>query len=424
MISDIMNLPEFGLCDEPTEDSKIVEWRYPTMYRLDAKGKRREWYGCIIKGGVVTSHGTVDGIKIISEPYVVELNGSGRNFIEQAALELRSRYEVKNRKEGFRFPGEMTSYNRKPMLAQDWHKRPPSTKLFYPVAVQPKLDGIRCLVMEDPDTCEIRYRSRTNKLYDFGYLFDEEINAMLPFFPSQVELDGEMYIHGTKLQNIASIVAMKSTAADLPNLKGAKKKHVEETLKLREEHLKYNIFTIITAKDLPYEDRNDILLKAFEAGEKSLGRPFEKLVLVPDHIADSMEEIEELSDEYVNELGYEGVMIYKLGLSLPKNKIKESYYVSSRSFNLIKFKPFFDEEMEIIAVKGGKGKSAELAGCTVVDSDGITHEVNIAEDDAVRHRIYLNPKLVIGKDATVKHYGRTEDGKLRHGNIICIRDYE
>jgi ATP-dependent DNA ligase len=421
---EISELQVYDLCDQPSEDSKIVEWRYPAMYKLDAKGVRREWFGCVYDGCIITSHGTADGVKTISEPYKVELNASGRSFITQASLELRSRYEVKNRKEGYRFPGEITTFNVKPMLAESWDKRRPSTVLHYPVAIQPKLDGIRCLVKEDPETGIIRYRSRTNKLYDFNYLFDEEISAMLPFFPFQVEFDGEMYIHGMKLQGIASIVALKSTPEDLKQLKGKKKEHAEETLKLREDLLKYNIFTLITAKELPYEDRNDILRKAYEQGEISLGRKFERVVLVEDNIAESMDDIVELSDHYVNFHGYEGVMIYKLGCSLPPSKIKESYYKSSRSYNLIKYKPFYDEEMVIIAVKGGKGKAADLAGCTVRDSDGITHEVNIAEDDDVRRRIFKDPSSVIGKDATVKHYGRTDDGKLRHANIICIRDYE
>ena len=85
---------------------------------------------------------------------------------------------------------------------------------------------------------------------------------------------------------------------------------------------------------------------------------------------------------------------------------------------------FFDEEMKIIAVKGGKGKAVDLAGCRVEDEFGITHEVNIADDDEVRRRIFEDPKLVLGKMATVKHYGRTDDRKLRHASIIVIRDYE
>jgi ATP-dependent DNA ligase len=421
MYSTLIALPEYLLTEIP---DRIFEWRYPKMYKRDMKGKRREWFAAVIEGGIVTSHGEEAGVKTISEPYAVELNQSGRSFSEQAALELRSRYEVKHRKEGYRFPGEFTVTNIKPMLANDWNKRLESTRLYYPVAIQPKLDGIRCLVKQDPDTGRIVYRSRTNKGYHFGYLFDEEISSMLPFFPFQVEFDGEMYIHGVSLQTISSIVSLKTTREELGLLKGAKLEHAIETLDRRDSELRYNIFTIITPKDMPYEDRNDLLHKAYMLGQESLGRSFEKVVLVEDHIINSESELDEINDHYTQELGYEGVMVYKLGVSLPANKIQESYYRPGRSWNLIKYKPFFDEEMTIIAVKSGKGKAAELAGCRVEDSMGITHEVNIADDDAVRKAIFENPKLVLGKEATVKHYGRTDDGKLRHASIIAIRDYE
>jgi ATP-dependent DNA ligase len=416
----LMALPLY----EITEKAEFPEWRYPAMYKIDAKGIKREWFGAVVSGGIVTSHGTVDGVKTISEPYKIDINKSGRDFIEQGELELRSRYEVKYRKEGYRMPGAFTSDNIKPMLAEDWNKRRESTKLYFPVAIQPKLDGIRCLVKQDKETCRILYRSRTNKSYDFGYLFDEEISAMLPYFPFPVEFDGELYIHGITLQNISSIVSLKTTEDEVETLKGKKKEHAVEILDKRNKYLKYNIFTIITPTDMPYEDRNDILNKAYALGEKSLGRKFEKVVLVQDEIVESMKELEKKANYYTSKLKYEGIMIYKLAFSLPKEKIGESYYKSSRTWNLIKFKPFFDEEMEIVAVKGGKGKAAELAGTRVKDSFGIFHEVNIAEDDEVRKRIFDNPSLVIGKMATVKHYGRTDDGKLRHATVIVIRDYE
>lgn len=418
------SLPLYQLYEQPTEESNIVEWRYPPMFNKDSKGVKREWFGAVYAGGVITSHGTVDGVKTLSEPYQIDLNNSGRTFIEQATLELRSRYALKNKKHGYRFKGELTTVNSKPMLAEDWWKRRKSTVLHFPVVVQPKLDGIRCLVKQDYDRDQLIYRSRTNSSFGhLNYLFEEEIRAMLPFFPFQVELDGEFYIHGMLLQQIASIVSFKVSEEDALKLKGKKREHADEVFRLRSQ-LKYNIFTIITPDDMVYEDRNHILHQAYHQGQLSLGRPFEKVVLVEENIAQSMKEVEALANEYHHVRKYEGIMIYKLGSSLPAEKKSESYYRHARTWNLIKYKPFFDEEMKILSVKGGKGKAADLAGCQVVDSEGVTHEVNIAENDAVRRKIFENPKLVIGKEATVKHYGRTDAGKLRHATIVAIRDYE
>lgn len=420
-VEDFISLPEYENGEIP--DKKIKEWKYPRMSKIGMRGETRYWQGGILEGGIVTYFGQQDGKMQLTEPYEIETNTSGRNFNEQAALQLQSKYEIKYRKEGYRFEGDKEIQEKGPMLANDWRKRTKSTILYFPVAVQPKLDGIRCLVNYDRMTGKLKYRSRTHKNYDFGYLFDEEIEAMMPFFPSEVQLDGELYIHGKLLQEISSIVSLKTTEEDLKKLKGKKLEKEKETLRLRREELKYNIFTIITGEDMVYEDRRRLLVRAAKKAEKYLGRKLQRVQIVPDHFADSMEEVEEILDLYVGK-GYEGVMIYKVGESLPASKVKESYYKSGRSWNLIKYKPFFDEEMEIIEVKSGKGKAAELAGTRVVDSEGIIHEVNIASNDAIRKKILENPDSIIGKMATVKHYGKTDAGKLRHASVICIRDYE
>jgi hypothetical protein len=47
-----------------------------------------------------------------------------------------------------------------------------------------------------------------------------------------------------------------------------------------------------------------------------------------------------------------------------------------------------------------------------------------AVDHETRKLWFKNPKLIIGKTATFKHYGRTKDNNVRHANMIAIRDYE
>ena len=99
---------------------------------------------------------------------------------------------------------------------------PKSSIIYFPVVVQPKLDGIRCIVNYDKMTGKLKYRSRTHKTYDFGYLFDEELSSMMPYFPSEIQFDGELYIHGKLLQEISSIVSLKTTEEELQYLKGKK----------------------------------------------------------------------------------------------------------------------------------------------------------------------------------------------------------
>ena len=400
----------------------ITSWTYPPMYRYDVKGVPRVWQGGYLHpDGIYTIYGVTGSDNLIrSEPYKVDENSSGRDLVEQIALELRSRYEVKYRKEGYRYILHDSSIGpKKPMLANDWKKRPKSFRLYYPVAVQPKLDGIRCLVKYDRLKNRLVYRSRTHKEYDFGYLFDEELEGLLPYLEGgDVEFDGELYIHGEPLNVIASVVALKTTEAGLSSLKGKAREEASCILEKRRRLLRYNVFTT-TEDGVSYEERRSRLERAFGAHPN-----LERVTLVPSYVVNSEHELVSKIDSFIDEHGFEGGMVYKMIKNLPYDLRSQSYYRPGRSWNLIKVKRSEDEEMTIVDIKCGKGKAAELAGARVVDEHGITHEVNFAMNDSFRKDVLSRPEYFIGKKVTVKYFGRTPDGKLRHANIIVVRDYE
>lgn len=400
-------------------------WRYPHMFKEDSKGASRIWYGGFDGRNISTVHGQVGGKLQESEPYEVETNTSGRTLVEQAILELKQRYEIKHRKEGYRFAGEAPPDSGNAMAAHEWDRK--KDVLYFPVAVQPKLDGIRCMVKRNRHGV-IEYRSRGNKMYDFDDIFGEGVATLLDAFPFDVELDGELYIHGVPLQAIASIANRRKSG------------HTDR------DRLEYYVFGVRTPMDMPVEDRLEILTQAFEdagaypvdfddhhtesddrdydeAEVLAICNDFGKIKQVRTQIAESVEDIDDITDEFVK-YEYEGAMIYKMGQNLPAAKKKESYYKGGRSKNILKNKPFYTEEGTIIGVSEGKGVSKGMAMIHIEDSNGIEAIMTPAEDHATRKLWFKNPKLVLGKLATFKHYGRTKDGKVRHANMIAIRDYE
>lgn len=390
-------------------------WRYPHMFKEDAKGAARVWYAGFDGRNISTVHGQVGGRLQESEPYEIETNSSGRTLVEQAVLELKQRYEIKHRKEGYRFAGEAPPDSGNAMAAHEWDRK--KDILYFPVAVQPKLDGIRCMIKRNRHGV-IEYRSRGNKMYDFDDIFGEEVNILLDSFPFDVELDGELYIHGVSLQAIASIANRRKSG------------HVNR------DRLEYYVFGVRTPMDMPVEDRLEILTRAFEdAGAEpvefdtafdeavAVCNDFGKIKQVRTQIANSIADIDAITSEFI-EYEYEGAMIYKMGQNLPAAKKKESYYKGGRSKNILKNKPFYTEEGTIVGVSEGKGVSKGMAMIHIEDQFGIEAVMTPAEDHATRKLWFKNPKLVLGKLATFKHYGRTKDGKVRHANMIAIRDYE
>ena len=82
----------------------------------------------------------------------------------------------------------------KPMLALEMEEK--LVKL--PCMVQPKLDGIRCLVYKKES---IVFQSRQNKLFEpFQHLLPE-LESIFEKHPTLV-LDGELYCHGLGFESV------------------------------------------------------------------------------------------------------------------------------------------------------------------------------------------------------------------------------
>ena len=283
---------------------------------------------------------------------------------------------------------------KKPMLAYPVSKK--EIDYSKPVFVQPKLDGVRCVIQANwvPGTnqvASIKAYSRTGKEWkNINHILKE----LYPFFCKypNIILDGELYNHDFKddFEQIISMVR-KTKPTDEARLKSA-------------ENVQFHCYDIID-EDMNFEDRDEFIKQA-----------------VPrNHCVKHVKTIKVHSEEFAkvhhkNRLadGYEGSIVRT-----------NDVYKCGRSWSLRKFKEFHDEEAMLIDWVEGKGKRKGTIGkFKAVDADGVVFGMPVMDNFAYLQENFEYMKQWLGKTATFTYFEKTKAGSYRHPLFKCIRDYE
>jgi ATP-dependent DNA ligase len=265
----------------------------------------------------------------------------------------------------------------------------------WPLYVQPKLDGVRCLIQRDGDDMgfAIRAYSRTGKEWKN---IDHILSILAPFFMKHpnIILDGELYNHNLKndFEKIISLVR-KTKPTDEDRLESS-------------EMVQFHCYDIID-ETLTFEERNKFLQGWFPN--------LDTIRDVDTRMVYNTEEVEARHEDFL-ELGYEGSI-------LRQNKP----YECKRSWTLMKVKDFSDAEATIIGFVEGKGKRKGTLGKFLMrDADGVEFGCppgkgyNYKDLSNLLHRA----KHYIGAIATFTYFERTKAGSYRHPLFKCIRNYE
>jgi DNA ligase-1 len=132
---------------------KII-YSTPELEAVTSRGENKYWQGFVKSDGnqfftqTIFWQKTMSGISKKQESALVAIVGKniGRSNEttpeQQAKLEMNAT-EKKQRDKGYRKSGEENDSLLLPMLAHQWEKRKHSVN--FPLYVQPKLDGCRCL---------------------------------------------------------------------------------------------------------------------------------------------------------------------------------------------------------------------------------------------------------------------------------------
>lgn len=399
-------------------------WSLPTLYKQPARGGLRMWQvGFDGIDHLEIRYGCVDGA-IQLDRTEVKLNNSKRNMQEQALLEARSRY-LKKFREGYEplqesktlSEGEdqvietKTPTHTKVMEAAKYHE---GMIKHWPVITQPKLDGIRMTASLENGV--LRFRSRGNKFFTTLAHLSTDVMKLLSSLPAGAKLDGELYSPNILFQELCSV------------LKRAKKPHQ------RLPEIEYWIFDVNllpTPEGVaqPFEVRYNILAKVMGyplIGETtSVKNPYPTLRLVHSQLAFSHDEIMQQHKMYVSQ-GYEGIMIRKTAYNLtPEDPLyAQALYRNGRSQNMLKYKDFEDEEVDIIGVQEAEGNQKGAVVFEVQDARGNKFTSSMEGPLAQRRELFQHPELVIGKKLTIRFQELTNKGVPRFPVGVAIRDYE
>ena len=282
----------------------------------------------------------------------------------------------------------------KPMLAYPVSKKPINytDKIF----MQPKLDGVRCVIQCDNDV--ITAYSRTGKEWKNIEHIKMELRAFFDKYP-KVILDGELYNHDLR-DNFEKIISL------VRKQKPTEEQRLEAS-NLTQFHC-YDVISLAGVKvECKFEDRIEFVNESL-------------MLLDYIHIVDTYLVGDDLEARVLHQknlaLGYEGSIL----------RTNDSY-ACKRSHNLRKFKDFSDKEATIVGYLDGKGKREGTLGKFIMqDDEGI--EFGCPPGKGYNYKdlanMLSNVHDYIGQRATFTYFERTKAGSYRHPLFKTLRNYE
>lgn len=355
-----------------------------TLYAKAKNGKITQWDVFVDGAEVIVLSGYIDGKKKETRYTAVGKNVGRANATtpeQQAVLEAQSKWDVQVQRKQYCESVEDLDNAVEiplPMLAHSFVDH--GDKIVLPAFAQRKLDGVRSIYHANIDMFSSRRGTEYRvpiEMYKEVYIITKELNIS--------RLDGELYIHGMLLQHINSVV--KTTTNPSRHL------------------LKYVIYDI-PDEDLTFSERYEILERIRHIIKV---HNLTHVEVITTEVVNTFSEIDIKLDEYIAD-GYEGIII--------RNSAGK-YMFKYRSYDLIKYKKFFDAEFNIIDVLADKMGQAKFLCRT---KDNVEFTVRMIGTDQSRIDQYKNADTYINKWITVKYQSLTDDGAPTFGVGICFRD--
>lgn len=355
------------------------------LYHMGKSGAVYQWTIWTEGADIVTEYGQIDGKMQIARKTATPKNVGRSNATtaeEQAVLEAKSMHKNRLDRKYSKTIKQAEQGVYLPMLAASFDKR--KNKVNYPVDVQPKLDGCRCMAYWEGD--RVKLISRNGKEWENC---DHIIRDLENCLPEGWTLDGELYVHGKSFQEITKLV----------------KKWRPES-----EEVVFHVYDVPSTDvvrsaafvwDERKENLNDLHGHLYEGKATSIE-------IVNSEIANDEEEVYEIQSEFL-EQGYEGAIV---------REHDGEYRFGYRSNKLLKVKNFMDDEYEIIGYTTGVGK---FEGCVVwicttdggKDIHGTEFKVVPQGTMEERKELYEQAEEHVGELLKVKYFELTDDNVPR-----------
>lgn len=363
------------------------------LYKRNVNGTINQWEVIVENDGYYTAFGQVGGVITKSEKVIVEAKNIGKKNEttqeQQALKEAESVWKKKIKSENFVINIEDVdnkTFN-PPMLAHTYDGIYTEDIKY----IQPKLDGIRCNIHYE--NSEVFALSRKNNPFYTVEHIKESLLNVLKEHPS-LHLDGELYNHELHddFNKVVSLV---------------KKEKVNDTNIIEiVKYVRYNIYDLWDDENpnMTFKERNELI--------NCILRDLPFIDIVETREVSSQEDVKEHFIDFVSN-GYEGAILRK-----------DAPYEHKRSKNLLKYKEFMDDEFTVLDIYEGKAKNGIAEYAWIALGNGNACKATLSFSDEECAKMYKNKYEIIGKKATVRFFGYTQDGKLRFPVLKAIRDYE
>jgi DNA ligase 1 len=328
-------------------------WRLHILQDGDRFYTQTEWYSTTTTGKATTTQ--------FSDPYYCPPTNVGRsnhrNSSQQAHFDFDSMIK-KVRDKGGRYEGEELEVRPMPMLAHKFADH--TTKVGFPAYVQPKLNGMRMLFDGQNGW------SRGNK----DVL--PEVVEHLKFNTGGYVLDGELMLPGNVLlqESMSAIKKYRSGVSD---------------------QLVYHVYDVVM-EGVEYVDRLNIIMDIMKVAPPNV-------VMVPTAVALHEHDVYTLHGGYTDG-GYEGTMV---------RTVDGLYEIGKRSYGLLKFKDFRDDEYVIVDVIEGSGGDEGLAIFVLSTPSGGIFNCRPEGSQENRRALYNERHTLIGKYMTVRYFELSKD---------------
>lgn len=429
--------------DAPSAVAAVAKQRihlqsFPTLVGESKTGKTKIWKADIFQepstkyAYVVIQHGQKDGKLQADEREYKEGKNIGRanetTPLEQCIAETNRKWTDKKEKEGYLEEDSLSAVSGTdavsnasvagvaapmatffPMLAQTYE---PDTKqkkkqvIAFPCYVQPKLDGLRCVMYPLDKTygTNIVAQSRTGSKFETVNHISQVNPAIKMFFhthPTCV-LDGELYTTEIPFEELAGLI---------------KKKKISDADLKRLEKVEYHIYDMFdhSHPDLSFEERYDILLKQINwpsSSSASNNANNNNIRLVDTVLINEKDQFRQQFAKYVQG-GYEGIML--------RNRAGK-YLENHRSSDLQKYKEFFEEEYPIVGFGEGDGRDKGTVIWQCVTPEGERFSVRPKGTIEFRREQFSNAAANVGKLLTVIYQELSTKGVPRFPVGKSIRD--
>lgn len=360
----------------------------PLLYARSATGALQTWRVWTEGADVCTEWG-VHGGALQRSRFTCEPKNVGRSNAttaeQQAIAEAIALWKKRKKQKYHEDPKHFdTTLLLRPMLAE--HFLEYAEDVTYPLDVQPKLDGFRCLAFRD-DSGKLCLTSRKGEPWNMPHIVEElEKTVFHDNLATTNVLDGELYVHGLPLQTLSSLIRRQ-----------------QEGSSCVEFHC-YDAFRTDAA--IPWDERRYLLRNIL---------PMQENRIIKQVITYSCRTHADVMWRHrgFRRAGYEGTMI----------RLREhEYRIAARSSGLLKLKDWQDEEFVVVDVTVGRGKAAEIPKFVLALSDGKTFEAVPLGTAEQRRAMLAESSSWIGRLATVRFQDYSPKGVPLYPRLIGLRE--